>query len=200
MSFSVSANQYINIIKSSYIAPETQTIKSSTVKVDNNLLYLYNNNVFKNDTFKFNITLNDSWTKPTYDQAHEFAFNTTKPQMMFTSNDNYNPNNTLSLTVGFEKLTPEAKSLKLDTLVEMLKSELPNVEPKTTNFDTTKSSTVSNTPFRYFTFDLSTTNGVIKSYMYIGTKNDSVYIFTIANVNNANKLIVSKALKSIVLQ
>lgn len=178
----------------------TNIIANPKIKVDNNILYLYNNDIYINDTFKFNITLNDDWQKPTYEQAHEFAFNTNKPQIHFVSNNELEPNNVLVLSTGFEKLTPEAKTLKLDTLVEMIKSELPKIMPKTSNFGVTNSSALSYIPFRYFTFDLATDSGKIKAYMYIGVNKGNVYIFSALNVNKTNRHVISDVLKSVIIQ
>lgn len=218
MSFSVSANQNLatkflptkNIIKAT--TAQTPTLENdllnptpqTNVQVDNDLLYLYNNNVYKNDFFKFNVTLDSNWTKPTYEVAHTFAFNQVEPEILFTYGDiNTNPNS-LAMGFTFTKIPPESSALGLNGLTEMTKvvfKEMPlEAGAVISNIGVTKNSNISGAPFNYFTFDLTSQGVTIKNYAYIGLKNDSMYIITIANVNNNNKTIASKALKNIVIQ
>lgn len=219
MSFSVSANQELAkkfLPKDIFAKPTTiqmpnleedilNPVPEEEIKVDNDLLYLYNNNVYKNDFYKFNITLDSNWQKPTYNQSHTFAFAENKAQITFISGDVKTNPNAAVLGVILEKLPADTALLGLDVMTEMTKTGIKELaalttDAKVSDISATKKSTLSEVPFNYFTFDTTVSGITVKTYMYMGLKGDSMYIIAIGNVNKANKTIVSKALKSIVIK
>lgn len=164
---------------------------SQNKKIDNSLLDLYNKNIITQEACDFRITLNDNWTKPNYESIYNFS----KSDIGGTIITTHKSFSLLMLSIG--KIANEHER-DVDIQINLALEEF-SLNQSFKNFSSIKKSKLSGVDFRYFKFGSAKHEDMKNNYLYVGVKDDNMYLFVVLDVKEESKSDISKALKSIVL-
>lgn len=173
------------------------------INLDTDVNFLMNNNIYRNNYFKFNITLNDYWDKPSYSEAKFFADGKDAVALYTVSDDSE-----LMILIGNKQaLAQEGYNYSsVDDFVKITRDETilaskstANEDGKITKVSEIKSSKLNNVDFKYYYFDLSSQGYTLRFYTYVTMKNDNFYIFLPVMATDSNASEISKVLKTAIL-
>lgn len=173
------------------------------VNLDTDVTFLTSNNIYRNNYFKFNITLNDYWDKPSYAEAKFFSDETDAAALYTMSDDSE-----IMIILSNKKIFIEGgyNLTTVDDFIKMSRDETvlasTNLNPedgKITKVSEVKSSKLNNSDFKYYFYDFYVSGYTLRFYTYVTMKNDNFYIFMPVMDTSSNASEISKVLKTAIL-